>query len=137
VLVLERLDVLPSLSQVPVIPISTQIRGLLWEVLLGPEDGLPSACLLKPEWIRIVERHSIKQLSDQEQYAFDALQARTSLRNQAIAVATLVATTVRNAPVLSGSRRHQSHRKVLDRISTALHASGAPSHDECAAEQCC
>ncbi|MFI5308962.1 MAG: type II toxin-antitoxin system PemK/MazF family toxin, partial [Polyangiales bacterium] len=57
VLVLGRADVLPSLSQVPVIPISTQIRGLAWEVPLGPEDGLPSACVLEPEWIRIVERN--------------------------------------------------------------------------------
>jgi mRNA interferase MazF len=56
VLVLGRADILPSLSQVPVIPLSTQVRGLAWEVPLGPEDGLPSPCVLKPEWIRIVER---------------------------------------------------------------------------------
>lgn len=56
VLVLGRPDVLPSLSQIPVIPLSTQARGLSWEVPLGPEDGLPSPCVLKPEWIRIVER---------------------------------------------------------------------------------
>lgn len=55
-LVLGRPDVLPSLSQIPVIPLSTQGRGLPWEVSLGPEDGLPSPCVLKPEWIRIVER---------------------------------------------------------------------------------
>ena len=56
VLVLGRPEVLPSLSQVPVIPLSTQIRGLRWEVALGPDDGLPAACVLKPEWIRIVDR---------------------------------------------------------------------------------
>lgn len=56
VLVLGRPDVLASLSQIPVVPLSTQIRGLAWEVALGPEDGLPSPCVLKPEWIRIVER---------------------------------------------------------------------------------
>jgi mRNA interferase MazF len=44
VLVVGRDDILDSLSQVP------------WEVALGPEDGLPSACLLKPEWIRAVGR---------------------------------------------------------------------------------
>lgn len=55
-LVLGRPDALPSLSQIPVIPLSTQVRGLRWEVPLGPEDGLPSPCVLKPEWIRIVER---------------------------------------------------------------------------------
>ena len=56
VLVLGRPDALPSLSQIPVIPLSTQIRGLPWEIALGPEDGLPSPCVLKPEWIRSVER---------------------------------------------------------------------------------
>ena len=56
VLVIGREDVLPSLSQIPVIPLSTVARGLRWEVSLGPEDGLPSPCVLKPEWIRIVER---------------------------------------------------------------------------------
>lgn len=56
VLVLGRPDVLPSLSQIPVIPLSTQARGLRWEVALGMGDGIPSPCVLKPEWIRVVER---------------------------------------------------------------------------------
>ena len=56
VLVLGRDDVLPSLSQVPVIPLSTQARGLRWEVALSEADGLPSPCVLKVEWIRIVDR---------------------------------------------------------------------------------
>jgi mRNA interferase MazF len=56
VLVVARGDILPSLSQVPVIPLSTVARGLPWEVPLGPDDGLPSPCVLKPEWIRIVDR---------------------------------------------------------------------------------
>lgn len=62
VLVLGRADLLPSLSQVPVIPLSTQARGLPWEVSLTTLDGLPSACVLKPEWIRIVERQHIGPL---------------------------------------------------------------------------
>jgi mRNA interferase MazF len=62
VLVLGRPDVLPSLSQIPVVPLSTQGRGLPWEVPLGLEDGLPSACVLKPEWIRIVERSHLGPL---------------------------------------------------------------------------
>jgi len=62
VLVLGLPEALPSLSQIPVVPISTQIRGLPWEVPLGPEDGLPSHCVLKPEWIRIVERAHLGQL---------------------------------------------------------------------------
>jgi mRNA interferase MazF len=56
VLVLGRDDVLPALSLIPVIPLSTQVRVLAWEVALGPGDGLPSSCVLKPEWIRAVER---------------------------------------------------------------------------------
>lgn len=35
VLVLGRDDLLPSLSLIPIIPLSTQIRGLPWEVPLG------------------------------------------------------------------------------------------------------
>ena len=56
VLVLGRDDVLDSWSQVPVVPLSTQIRGLPWEVPLLPADGVPSACVLKPEWIRAIDR---------------------------------------------------------------------------------
>jgi mRNA interferase MazF len=56
VLILGRDNVLPSLSQVPVIPLSTQARGLAWEVELSEADGLPSPCVLKVEWIRIVDR---------------------------------------------------------------------------------
>jgi mRNA interferase MazF len=59
VLVLGRDDVLPSLSQVPVIPLSTQVRGLPWEVPLSTRDGLPSECVLKPEWIKAVDRASL------------------------------------------------------------------------------
>jgi mRNA-degrading endonuclease toxin of MazEF toxin-antitoxin module len=55
-LVLGRPDILPSLSQVPVIPLSTQARGLAWEIALTEADGVPTACVIKPEWIRIVER---------------------------------------------------------------------------------
>jgi mRNA interferase MazF len=62
VLVLGRDDVLPSLSQVPVIPLSTQARGLTWEVRLTETDGLPSPCVLKVEWIRIVERSHLGPL---------------------------------------------------------------------------
>lgn len=56
VLVLGRPDVLASLSQVPVIPLSTQARRLPWEVSLTEADGVPAPCVVKPEWIRVVER---------------------------------------------------------------------------------
>ena len=56
VLVLGKDSALPSLSQIPVIPLSTQIRGLTWEVLLSESDGLLSPCVLKVEWIRTIDR---------------------------------------------------------------------------------
>ncbi len=59
VLVLGRDDLLPSLSQIPVVPLSTQIRGLRWEVRLLATDGLPSDCVLKPEWIKTVDRSAL------------------------------------------------------------------------------
>lgn len=59
VLVLGRQDILPSLAQIPVIPLSTQIRDLPWEVRLSGDDGLPGDCVLKPEWIKTVERSSL------------------------------------------------------------------------------
>ncbi len=62
VLILGRPEILPSLSQIPVIPVSTTTRGLRWEVQLSAEEGLPMPCVLKPEWIRIVERKYVGQL---------------------------------------------------------------------------
>lgn len=56
VVVLGLESALPSLNQIPVIPISSEIRGLPWEVLLSADDGLLYSCVLKPEWIRSVER---------------------------------------------------------------------------------
>lgn len=41
VLVLGKPDVLPSLSQVPVIPLSTQVRTLTWEVALTEAEAVP------------------------------------------------------------------------------------------------
>jgi len=59
VLVLGRPSSLSSLSQIPVIPLSTQTRNLPWEVQLTADDGVPSDCVLKPEWIRAVERERL------------------------------------------------------------------------------
>ena len=56
VLVLGRAAFLSSSSQVPVIPLSSQVRGLPWEVQLSPEDGLAVVSVLKPEWIQSVDR---------------------------------------------------------------------------------
>lgn len=62
VLILGNARALPSLSQVPVVPLSSQGRELQWEVALNEEDGVPTACVLKPEWIRSVDRAHIGPL---------------------------------------------------------------------------
>lgn len=62
VLVLGRESSLSSLSEITVIPCSTQIRSLEWEVLLTTRDGLPSPCVLKPEWIKTVDRKLVGPL---------------------------------------------------------------------------
>ncbi len=62
VLVVCREQLVPSLSLLPVIPLSTQVRGLPSEVSLGPDDGMPETCVVKPEWIRAVERERLGPL---------------------------------------------------------------------------
>jgi mRNA interferase MazF len=59
VVVLGRPELMASLSQVVVIPCSTSIRGLPWEVILDKQDGLAVRCTLKVEWIRAVERQDL------------------------------------------------------------------------------
>lgn len=54
-----RSNQLASWSLIPVIPFSTQIRDLPWELQLGPDDGLRCLCVLKPEWIRSVRREEL------------------------------------------------------------------------------
>lgn len=56
---LGRDDILDSLAQIPVIPLSSQSRSLSWQVPLTPQDGVPTECVLKPEWIRWVDRTHI------------------------------------------------------------------------------
>lgn len=54
-----RAEILGTLQQIPVIPLSTSSRGLRWEIVLTEDDGVPSKCVLKPEWIRAVDRDSL------------------------------------------------------------------------------
>jgi mRNA-degrading endonuclease toxin of MazEF toxin-antitoxin module len=58
VLILGRDDLLPALSQIPVIPLSGQTRGLSWEVRLTSADGVLTECVLKPEWIDRSSAHT-------------------------------------------------------------------------------
>ncbi len=59
VLIVGNPAVLGSWSQIPVIPFSTQIRGLPWEVRLDSKVGLEEESVLKVEWIRSVDRAQI------------------------------------------------------------------------------
>ena len=54
VLILGKESLLQSAGETPVVPFSTQIRALPWEVSLFPEEGLHVSSVLKPEWIRSV-----------------------------------------------------------------------------------
>jgi mRNA interferase MazF len=49
--------VLKALSKTRARPSFRDPGTLPWEVLLSPNEGVPSLCVLKPEWIRSVERH--------------------------------------------------------------------------------
>jgi mRNA interferase MazF len=59
VLVLGGERLLRSADQIPVIPFSTQIRGLPWEVRLKATEGLGVDSVLKPEWIRSVSAREL------------------------------------------------------------------------------
>jgi mRNA-degrading endonuclease toxin of MazEF toxin-antitoxin module len=56
VLVLGRASLLPSLSLIVVVPLSTTVRSLPLEVVLGEDDGVLAPSALKVEWIRAVDR---------------------------------------------------------------------------------
>jgi mRNA-degrading endonuclease toxin of MazEF toxin-antitoxin module len=63
VLVLGRPSVLPSLSLIVVVPLSTTVRSLPWEVMLGEDDGVLARSALKVEWIRAVDRKLLGRAS--------------------------------------------------------------------------
>lgn len=62
VLVLGNEAALSAWSRIPVVPLSTQIRSLPWEVRLGPLDGLPEESVLKVDWINSVDRAKLGPL---------------------------------------------------------------------------
>lgn len=60
VAVLSRETALPLLSWITVVPATTTIRSIPTEVALGPEDGMPSACVLTLDNIRVVPKRALK-----------------------------------------------------------------------------
>jgi len=70
VLLLSRHEVYRIRSAVTIAPVSTTVRGIPVEVLLGPEDGMPQPCAVNVDGIstfrksRLLRR--ITELSDEK-----------------------------------------------------------------------
>ncbi len=62
VLILTRKEVIDSLNEVIVVPVTHTIRGLATEVLLSGEDGMPTVCVLNFDHIGLAQRSRIGQL---------------------------------------------------------------------------
>jgi mRNA interferase MazF len=62
VLILTRDSILEYLGEVTVAPITTTIRDIPSEVLLGPEDGLPRVCAANLDHVQTVPRGRIGTL---------------------------------------------------------------------------
>lgn len=56
VCVLTRDAAIPTLANVVVALVTTRVRGLPSEVLLGPEDGLPQPCVVSLDNLRTVPK---------------------------------------------------------------------------------
>ena len=54
--VLTRDAAIPTLANVVVALVTTRVRGLPSEVLLGPEDGLPRPCVISLDNLRTVPK---------------------------------------------------------------------------------
>ena len=56
VLLLTRSEVIGQLNEIIVVPATRTIRGLTSEVILTPEDGMPTACALNFDHIALAQR---------------------------------------------------------------------------------
>jgi mRNA interferase MazF len=54
VVVLTRRRIAPRLSRVLVAPVTTTVRGLVTEVTLGEEEGLPSLCVASLDNVQLL-----------------------------------------------------------------------------------
>lgn len=61
VYVLTRDEAIPSLAGVVVALITSRVRGLSSEVPLGPEDGVPRACVISLDNLRTVPKAQLTQ----------------------------------------------------------------------------
>lgn len=56
VLILTRAEIIGQLNEIIVVPATRTIRGLTSEVILTPEDGMPTACALNFDHIALAQR---------------------------------------------------------------------------------
>ncbi len=59
VLILTRDEVIDSLNEIIVVPVTRTIRGLTTEVVLRPDDGMPVTCALNFDHISLAQRDHI------------------------------------------------------------------------------
>lgn len=62
VLILTRDSALEFLGEVTIAPITTRIRDIPTEVVLGPEDGMPKECAVNLDHLQTVARGEIGAL---------------------------------------------------------------------------
>ena len=62
VLILTRNEVIDSLNEIIVVPITRTIRGLVTEVVLTPDDGMPVVSALNFDHIALAQRQRIGAL---------------------------------------------------------------------------
>lgn len=55
-LILTRDEAIPVLNQVLAVPATRTVRSIPTEVALGPEDGMPAACVLAVDNLAVVRR---------------------------------------------------------------------------------
>jgi mRNA interferase MazF len=59
VLLLTRDEVIASLSEVIVVPATRTIRGIPTELILTPDDGMPTACALNFDHIALARKERV------------------------------------------------------------------------------
>lgn len=60
VLILTRSDALPRLTSITVAPLTRTIRGIPTEVVLSPDDGVPSLCAISLDNILTIRKTSLE-----------------------------------------------------------------------------
>ncbi|CAK0781894.1 mRNA interferase MazF [Gammaproteobacteria bacterium] len=62
VLILTRDEVIDTLNEIIVVPVTRTIRGLATEILLSNDDGMPTVCALNFDHISLAQRSRLGSL---------------------------------------------------------------------------